>query len=320
MVVVGFDVAKNKLDGVVFNQNQAVSLPWCIPNNPKAITEKLEQLVLEYGELRVTFESTGNYHLLLMDVCHRLRIQAYILNPIVTKQQTRSTVRKTKTDTLDAAIIARLGCMGEGTPCTPMQFESARQSVRVAVRLTKQATVYKQLIHSTNLIPEAKRPVQVLELLNELLARQEEIINTLYQVATSALNPDTLRLLQSVPGMGPKTATTVLAEVDNVERFTNAKSLVAYAGLDPVIRQSGHGPIHYGKLTKRGSVPLRRALFLAANAARRSDPELKRSYEAKRAEGKPHAVATIHIARRLVYRLFAILRERRPYEMPKENE
>ncbi len=262
MVVVGFDVAKNKLDGVVFRDSQPISPPWCTPNTPEDITAKLTELVLVYGELRVVFESTGNYHLELVSACHSLRIPPYILNPIVTQQQTRSTIRKTKTDIVDAAIIARLGCQGAGTLCVPMQYETARQYIRVAIRLTKQATVSKQLIHATNLIPGEKRPTELIQLLEKLLDYQEQVITGLYQSAAGTIDSATLKLLQTVPGMGSRTAPTLLAEVDHIDRFPNAKALVAYSGLDPVIRQSGHGPVRYGKLTKRGATPLRRAYLL----------------------------------------------------------
>ncbi|PIT98232.1 MAG: hypothetical protein COT71_01670 [Candidatus Andersenbacteria bacterium CG10_big_fil_rev_8_21_14_0_10_54_11] len=89
--------------------------------------------------------------------------------------------------------------------------------------------------------------------------------------------------------------------------------MVAYAGLDPRIKQSGSKLNTTGRLTKRGSPMLRHALYVAANVARRFDPELNAYYLKKREEGRRHAEVLCIIARKLLYRIHAVLRERRPY-------
>ena len=70
-------------------------------------------------------------------------------------------------------------------------------------------------------------------------------------------------------------------------RFKSGKQLVAYAGLDPKVKQSGASLAHNTAITKRGSPYLRRAFFIAASVAQRYDPDLKAYYEKKRAEGNP---------------------------------
>ncbi len=85
-----------------------------------------------------------------------------------------------------------------------------------------------------------------------------------------------------------------------MERFTTARALIAYAGLDPKIRQSGKVLNSTGRLTKRGSTYLRRSAFLAANIARRYDPGFQKLYDKKRAEGKPYTVAICVVARKLL--------------------
>jgi len=68
----------------------------------------------------------------------------------------------------------------------------------------------------------------------------------------------------------------------NIDRFSNAKKLVAFAGLDSVVSQSGRFENKTGKISKRGSQLLRQALFLAANIARMNDDVLKQFYDKKR--------------------------------------
>jgi len=78
------------------------------------------------------------------------------------------------------------------------------------------------------------------------------------------------------------------------------KQLIAYFGLDPRVRQSGHTLNTTGRLTKRGSPHGRRAIFIAANVARRFDPYCQAHYEKKRNEGKSYKVANLALARKLL--------------------
>ncbi len=102
--------------------------------------------------------------------------------------------------------------------------------------------------------------------------------------------------LRSIPGIGPYVAACLIGEIQDVRRFNSAKELIAYAGLDPKIRQSGRSLNATGRLSKRGSPHLRRALFIAANVARQHDPNFRSTYERKRNEGKRYTVATCVVA------------------------
>ena len=98
----------------------------------------------------------------------------------------------------------------------------------------------------------------------ELLAGIRTAINEardkLYQELARSVQGETYRLLQSIPGVGPYVAASLIGELQTMERFTKACRLVAYAGLDLKIRQSGHTLNSTGHLTKRGSSYLRRSL------------------------------------------------------------
>lgn len=119
--------------------------------------------------------------------------------------------------------------------------------------------------------------------------------------------------LLSVPGMAGLLAVTVLAELGDVQRFDNVKQVVAFAGLDASVFDSGefHGTRQH--ISKRGSPHLRRALYLAALTAVRSDPELMAYFQHKQAEGKAFRVALVAVARKLLARIYVVLRDQRPY-------
>lgn len=119
--------------------------------------------------------------------------------------------------------------------------------------------------------------------------------------------------ITSIPGIGPTTGAVILAEIGDVHRFDAPEKLVAYAGIDPVVYQTGEFEAANTRMSKRGSPYLRHALWQAAFAASRFDPQLRDYYQRKRAEGKAHGTALGAVCRKLLHRVYIILKEERPY-------
>jgi transposase len=134
-------------------------------------------------------------------------------------------------------------------------------------------------------------------------------IETFRASARRQVNPQLSTLLQSVPGIGPKVATVLIAELGDITRFKDTKAVIAYTGHDPKVKQSSNT---LRRNTKRGSPYLRRALFLAA-AAERHDPELRATYDRKRGEGKRYRPATIVVARKVMNRVYTVWKRGTPY-------
>ena len=122
-------------------------------------------------------------------------------------------------------------------------------------------------------------------------------------------------LLQTIPGVGPVNAATIMAEIGDPERFPDPKKLFAYSGMDASVSDSGESVGRGGRhMTKRGSAYLRFALMTSADAARRADPYFGDYYDAMKARGKHHYVAVSGVARKLCGVVLAVMKERRPYE------
>jgi transposase len=121
-------------------------------------------------------------------------------------------------------------------------------------------------------------------------------------------------VLTSMPGLGFRTALKILTIVGDGSAFPSAGHLAAYAGLSPVTRRSGSS-IKGETRSQRGNHALKSALFLSAFASL-ADPTSRAYYDRKRAEKKRHNAALICLARRRVDVIYAMLRDRRPYEQP----
>lgn len=140
----------------------------------------------------------------------------------------------------------------------------------------------------------------------QVLSVEEEIDNLLSKMDTC---------IKTIPGIGSVTAATILGEIGDITRFDNPSKLVAYAGLDSSVSQSGEYEAPSGHLSKRGSPYLRKALYQAALRAEFCDPVFHAYYEKKRGEGKHHLVATNAVARKLCHTIFAVLKNNTPYQL-----
>jgi len=116
----------------------------------------------------------------------------------------------------------------------------------------------------------------------------------------------------SIGGVGIFSAATILGEFGSVTKFTQPKQMVAFAGIDPKLRNSGkhQGQVH---ISKRGPRYLRRALYLACQGAVRNDDDFHSIYQRYRDKGKSHKEAIIAVMNRFIHVLYAIWRDNRPY-------
>jgi hypothetical protein len=112
-----------------------------------------------------------------------------------------------------------------------------------------------------------------------------------------------------------------LGEIGDIVRFTNAKQLVAYCGIDPSVRQSGNFIDTKNKVTKRGSPFLRRALYIAATTAIRKAPNgsfvnsVIYDYYQKKIESKPRKQALGAIMNKLLRIVFSVLKNKQPFRL-----
>ena len=112
----------------------------------------------------------------------------------------------------------------------------------------------------------------------------------------------------SVPGIGPLSAAVIYSEYGDISNFTNPGQMLAFAGIEPGINESGTES-HGGKMVKRGSSQLRYTLINCCLPLIRFDMTFATYYAKKRGEGKPHRVAITHVAKKLIRVIYALERQ-----------
>jgi len=302
---VGCDVSKHWLD--VFDPAEGV--PRRIANTPEATATLAAQLAASQAFL--VFEATGTYDSALRKALHQAGVPSARLNPTLVRRYAQARGRKAKTDALDAAVLADLGerlhPQPDPVPCP--------HRARLAALATRRDQLVTMRAMEKNRIAEAADPFvrddieQAIACLSAAIARIDAEIKRHIQ------SHDTLRqqarLLASAPGIGPVAAQILLALMPELGH-TNPKRLAALAGLAPFNHDSGQ--LKGKRCISGGRTRVRKALYMAALSAARTCPSLKAFADRITQSAKVRKVALIAVARKLLVRLNAMLRDGNVYQ------
>lgn len=311
MTIIAFDVSKRELVGVRTNKSAIIKEKIILENTAETVNRFLADARKKYPHLVISSEATADHHRTLAQGCLGREIPFRLINPILTKQFTRATIRKRKTDLTDAHIIAKLTLQGEGTPLTPYSFDPAKSLTRTAAKVNRIFKMFRAISSRMEIIfPHETR---VLTEMKKHLIPLRGTVERLRTEARGRIDEKVYALLCSITGIGPTLAPIIITEIEDIAKFPSGKSLVAYAGLDPRVKQSGVSMKRNTKITKRGSPHLRHAAYIAATIARRHDPELKAYFEKKTNEGKRYKEAMVATARKILYRVYAVWKRGTPY-------
>lgn len=311
--ILGIDIASTKLDLCLSqapNNDHFNQLPYTI--------EALDQWLKQNSQIKpksciVSMESTGDYHIKAAKYFLEKGFEVKIINPILTRQYTRATIRGAKTDRKDSKLLCKITREGLGDSANLGRITNEkRELLRLENALTTYSVQLKQQLSSIKR-KQLSKTSSIENKLERLIKQTKKLSEELVgQVTQEQTDPE--KYVDSIPGFAKKLAAVVVYEVGDIERFKNPASLVAYAGLDPRIKESGKKINKRGRITKRGSTYLRNALYLAANVARMNDQELKDYYQKKKSEGRHHTEVLCIIARKLIYRIYAVWKQERCYE------
>ena len=310
----GIDVAKGKFD-VAFLRRDERFRHRTFPNNSTGFADLLKWLERrESGELHACLEATGTYGLALASYLYQAGVPVSVVNPACVKAFAESELRRTKTDRVDAALIARF-CRA----MNPTRWEPPAPEVAQLQALMRRLESLQQLrTQECNRLAVPGLPEAVRSSLARVLEALEEEIKLIERQISGHINQDPILrekrdLLTSIPGIGEATANTLLSEMASMS-FASARQLAAHAGLVPQERQSGSSVKGRARLSKRGNARLRKSLYWPAVVAMRANPLLRAFAERLRAAGKPTMVIIGALMRKLLHLAFGVLKSGRPFD------
>ena len=193
--------------------------------------------------------------------------------------------------------------------------EKALKLKEAAARNPFEKTVYQSHILSLGMY------INIILQYKEHLSRLESEIDAL------AKEIEEYNIIKSIPGIGEKIAATIISEIGEIDRFNHPKKLVAFAGVDPSVFESGKFRATQNRITKRGSSRLRHALYMAVRCAIRDcrkqkttdeiiprNKRMREYYDKKREEGKPFKVAVIACVNKLLHWIYALLKNKTTFQ------
>ena len=159
--------------------------------------------------------------------------------------------------------------------------------------------------------PAIELQIQCLIKQLRLYQRQIKDIDLAIMTLMELLNSPIL----TIPGVGYTLGAMIISEIGDIKRFSNPSKLLAFAGLDPVVKQSGDFQASSMKISKRGSTYLRYAIYRVAFLIIYNNETFYNYYISKRAQGKTHRVALGHVCNKLVRVIFKILTDETPFNL-----
>lgn len=168
------------------------------------------------------------------------------------------------------------------------------------------AVELKQIAANSVGINNSAISIQIKMIINQIELFESQIKDIEKQVSSFIKKSD--NVITSIPGIGDMTAAIILSEIGDINRFNNPSQVLAFAGLDPSVKQSGTFNASSTRMSKRGSPLLRYALILAANNVRLNTKTFNDYYNTKISQGKLHYNALGHCAGKLIRNIFYMLK------------
>lgn len=319
---VGIDICKQRLDWQVNDtRNQPQSLGKT-PNNPKGISALLEQWVrqgIDREELVICFEHTGPYGLLLAAMLEKAGVR-YV--QVAAAQVQRSLgIRRGKSDLIDAGRLAEYGWRFRDR-LTPSQLPSGLLLELRGWLLWREKLV-KMRTNLTNAIRAGQLTGQVVdlgEIITQMQSQQAQFTDRLGQVDRKIRQllqnynsrQGQYELLVSIPGIGPIIAAWLLVYTEGFSRFANGRQMACFIGSAPFPHQSGQ---HQSpdRVSQWRCQRLKTLLLNGVHSSIQYDPELRKYYRRKCAEGKHPQSVRNAVTCKLLYRVFAVIHRGTPY-------
>ena len=254
-------------------------------------------------------EATGYYHYQLAYYLQENNIKVSVENPLAVKRFIQMKLSKIKTDKSDSKLICEYAKqvdlkLWQGN--SKHQIECL-QMTRLLSVYTKQSTMLKNKIHGEKVLGDPSKAV--VSSLNRSLKQVRKEIENLESkllILVKQVHQDVLTRLKTIPGIGNKTAIMLVVLTDGFDRFKSGSELCSYAGLTPIIRQSGSSVKGRPRISKIGNQKLRNLLFMCSFNACKYNKACREIYERIVAKGKSKKLALIAVCNKLLKQAFAI--------------
>jgi len=313
---VGIDVGKSSLELALRDGEKTVAKT-TVSNDSDG-----HQILLDWlrdrgagpEKARVCMEASGDFEKAVAQRLYEEEYRVSVVNPRRIKGYASSQLQRTKTDSADAALIARFGRREDPRPWEPPSAAESRlqELTRARQALKKEKTRAQNRLDEAD--DEAVRRAHrgLLEEIERQIEDLEEEIEE--QVEEDPKLKDRCSLLDTIPGIGLQTAAIVVSELGSPDRFESARQAAAYAGLVPSHHQSGTSVRGNPRMSKIGNARLRRAMYFPAMTALRFNEAIKAFGDRLKERGKEKMVIIGAAMRKLLHICYGVLKSGQAFD------
>lgn len=303
---VGIDVSQSQLDVAIEPTGQLVRFD----NTPVGI-DQLIGLLTPLAPCEVVLEATGGLEKPVFQALWASNMQVHIANPRCVRYFAKALNQLAKTDKLDAKVLVRFA-----QSVRPRQTQCPSESVQtVQAHLKRREQLARIMASEKNRLLKETHPILQESIRRTLgfLQKEQQVVESLLDQALNHCEgwQERLKILETVPGIGPVTSKTLLAYLPQLGQV-NEKEIAALVGVAPLNCDSGSWQGTRHRWGGRGRV--RRALYMPVLTATRFNPILKEHYQRLIARGKPFRVALIACMRKLLVILNAMVKNNTPWQ------
>jgi transposase len=318
--ILGIDIAKDKFDVNLRRLETSDSrLEASFGNNPKGF-QALHRWLAKNGpcaspRVHACLESTSRYGDALAQFLHQEDYQVSLVNPRRTRHYADSQLTRTVNDTIDARLIADFGASQRETlslwePLSP-EHRQLRDLTRARQALVDDRERFANMLETATGLARKTFLKAVRQLARQVKALDQAIAQF---VALAPQLEKQVALADSVPGVGPITAATVIAELPPIDKIPQAAQAVALFGLDLIKKSSGSSVDTPARLSRMGSRRGRRALYMPALAALRCNPIIRELGQRLQDKGRTGKYIVVAAMRKLLRLIYGVLKQQRPFD------
>ena len=310
----GIDIAKRKFDAVLLLDESKRHKVF--DNDESGFEALIAWLGDQASSLHACMEATGGLGDDLALFLHERKIAVSIINPLRIKAFGQSEMVRTKTDKVDAGVIARF-CRSQSpnlwippSPCLRELRALVRRCAALKEMRVQELQRRAQGMATPLVAKSLERTIEWLDA--EIKAISEAVVRLIQDDDALRKNHD---LLISIPGIGPQSAAVLLAEIPDFRAFSHNKQITAFVGLNPQDHQSGSSVRGRPRISKVGNARVRAILYMCALSARHHNPTLKAFADRLKEGGKTPKVILIAVARKLLVLAYGVIKTGRHFEV-----
>ncbi len=308
--ILGIDVAKKKLDVCLMALGKVFVKKF--DNDTKGIKLLVGWLrSLKIECVHACLEATGTYSEMVAEFLHENGHRVSVVNPSRIEAFARTELKRNKTDAADARMIAQF-CVEKN----PEDWHPLPPEIKQLQELTRRLEVLEKMLASEHNRLETA-PVTVQPSVNRVITDLKREIDNVGRLIKDHIdkNPDLKHqseLLQTIPGIGEKTASLLLGEIE-FRSFSCARAVAAYIGVTPRRHQSGT-TLNWTRLSKIGNGRVRKALYFPAIVALKHNQVINLFARRLKEHGKTPMQVVGAAMRKLIHIAFGVIKNNRPFD------